>query len=205
MDESRPTGIPENAVMPAPAAPAGSAPAVIGRELRRADPFAVALAVGGAMVIVGSLMSWNRFVVGTLVFQGKSGLHAPGTLLLGALMVIRGVSLVRGSNAGGFGRRGPALFIGPGLVLVLLVQYALTTRSHLIQWVLGPESAVIARLANLPSGEVLSRLRTTIDSGDVHLTLALGFWLAVAGAVVGLVAAAGMAFQRKASDTPAPH
>jgi hypothetical protein len=164
--------------------------------------------VGGAAVVVGSFMSWNRFTVGPLGFSGKSGLAGSSfwVALLGGLLIIRIVVGLRNPNASR--RLAAAPLITAGIILVVAIQYAVTLRHNLTTWLLGPESTAIAQRVGRTPAEVSATIKGWLDSGQSHLTLSPGFWLVVGGAVVAAAAVALNLFQTRPSASslsPAAH
>src|SRR2546422_9730902 len=89
-DPSR--GVPERPVV---------RPGQVAERSGAARATAIAMLVGGALAAVGALLRWNRFRVGLFAFVGKAGVRGGASLvvlILGAILVLRSVTFLRGTN-----------------------------------------------------------------------------------------------------------
>lgn len=174
---------------PLTGAPVGATAAT--RPHTAASVLGVFWIVGGAITIMGAVMSWNFFTVAHLTFQGKSGIQfgiQGTTAIFGLLAIVRGVQFATGrAHASWFRLR--QLIAFPVLMLVWPVQYAFTVKGQLTHWLIGVESARLAALDQISIAQETARLSSYVRLGDVSLTFRPGFYLAVLG---GLVVAAGV-------------
>jgi hypothetical protein len=165
---------------------------------RRQVPYIVGIA-GAVAVIIGSLMSWDMIVIGKASFSGESGFRG-GTstwvLLLGVLLMVRNIALLRGASSSS-----PSVRVGPlvtsGVMLFMVIRYAMSIRDSFTTWLMGTGAAQIAREDGVSQSTVVATFREWLNAGLLRITLTPGFWLVVGGAVVAAGAAsAGLYMNR---------
>jgi hypothetical protein len=152
------------------------------------------LIIGGSAMFLGCLFSWNLFRVATYHFYGKVVLTS-GTRLTVLLLVVftgfhaRSVLLGRISP---IRRRRYWATVGltGSIALLSLSRYADSIQGSLQRWVVDTYSATIAARTATPVTAVKQALQDAIDGHDVYLTLRPGFFIALAGSMVVLIAAA---------------
>jgi hypothetical protein len=153
---------------------------------RKQVPYIVGI-VGAVAVIIGALMSWDTIVLGKASFSGESGFRG-GTstwvLLLAVLLMVRNIALLRGASSSSSSVRfGP--LVTSGVILFLVIRYALTIKDSFTTWLMGTGAAQIARQDGVSQSTVAATFRAWLNADLLRITLSPGFWLVVAGALLG--------------------
>jgi hypothetical protein len=152
------------------------------------------LGIGSSAMILGGLLSWNLFRVGDYHFYGKVVL-TPGSrltvLILGVVAGFEARSVLLEKISPMRKRRYWASVAATGLFpLYALIHYADTVQGYLERWVVDTYASTIAAHGGTSVASVKNALRGAIQRHDVNLTLRPGFFIALAGCVVVLAAAA---------------
>ena len=179
--------------------------------VRRPSPIAAIVAVvGGALLVVGSFLTWAE-LSGSGISVTAKGTDTEGwwTFAAGALVFLAGMLLlvVDGEVAAGKGRRVvAALAIVAGLAGgVLGVYKALTAEDEF----LDAAAEELAPQAGGSPEQVRVLLDQAIDAGELGVSLGIGLYLVMIGGVVGLVGGvlglrSGAAVPAASMEAPAP-
>jgi hypothetical protein len=162
---------------------------------QRLTPLAGKLLIAGsAALLIGALLSWNFFRVGTFHFYGKVVLTSGrrlSVLLFGGIAAVHARSvLTHRLSAVRLRRYWSSVILTGSLAILALAQYAAGEKSFLEGWVVGSGANSIASQVASPVAAVKSVLEASIARHDVALTLRPGFYIALAGGA--LVLAAGV-------------
>jgi hypothetical protein len=190
MDQNGSSGLPEQVLSGQPAETAPVPPVPEGRRIGREQAPYVAVIVGAVAVAIGSLMSWDSVVLGPVAFSEKSGIRGGSSLwvlLLAALLLARNVALLRAASSSPRARAAP--LVTSGVILFIAIRFAVSLKEDFTTWLFSTGVAEAARAAGVSQTNIEATFRTWVNSGQLHLTLSLGFWLVVGGALVSAGAA----------------
>ncbi len=131
---------------------------------------------GGVAAVLGSFLAWAEISAGPFSERatGIDGWEGKATIVGGAVMLVAGIRVFAGSDRA-LARLRLGAAIG-GLVAAGVGLYtALTVRDQLLD----------AASAELPRAEV----ERALDTGLLHLSIAVGLYLVIAGGLQGILAA----------------
>ncbi|HEY7659264.1 MAG TPA: hypothetical protein VIC58_01540 [Actinomycetota bacterium] len=155
------------------------------RERTAGAPIGAVLAiVGGALLAIGSFLTWAEVSGGgqTVAAKGTDGSDGYITLVLGIVAIGCGIVLMRGA------RRALAIIvIVAGIIGAAVGLYdALTAKDR----VLDDAAEELAPGFGVSTEEMREVLDAAIDSGQLGLSISIGLYVVIAGGVIAIVGGA---------------
>ncbi|HEX9122174.1 MAG TPA: hypothetical protein VF984_02275 [Actinomycetota bacterium] len=167
-------------------------------EGSRSSAAAVLAIAGGALAVLGSILTWASASAGafSVSAKGLDGWEGKVTLVGGGILLFTGVAAVVGSGV--VNLRVPAV-VGGLLAAGVGIYTALTAQDQVIDGA----AKEIAKELGVPIAAARDAVQTTIDAGVLSVSLEIGLYLVIAGGFIGLLAAvmAEMASRRPVAAT----
>jgi hypothetical protein len=151
----------------------------------RGSAAGVLTVIGGALMALGSFLSWARVdAAGASVSaRGTDGSDGYITLVCGIVLLLYGIGRMTGAAAAG--KRALAIIaIVAGLVGGGVALYDASSAKRKI---VDDAAAAIANRAGISTTQARVLLNAAISSGQVKISLSLGIFVVIAGGALGLI------------------